>query len=41
LGVFAVTAEGFAAAVTRYLKPVYAAEPADIEDFPRRQTLGA
>ena len=31
----------FAAAVTRYLKPVYAAEPADIEDFARRQTLGA
>ena len=31
----------FAAAVTRYLKPVYAAEPADIEDFARRQILGA
>ena len=30
----------FAAAVTRYLKPVYAAEPVGIEDFARRQTLG-
>jgi len=27
--------------MTRYLKPVYAAEPADIEDFARRQILGA
>ena len=31
----------FAAAVTRYLKPVYAAEPADIEDSARRQILAA
>ena len=31
----------FAAAFTRYLKPVYAAEPADIGDFPRLQILGA
>ena len=30
----------FAAAVTRYLKPVYAAEPVGIEEFSRRQTLG-
>ena len=31
----------FAAAVTRYLKSVYAAEPGDIEDFAPRQILGA
>jgi hypothetical protein len=31
----------FTAAVTRYLKPVHAAKLADIEDFPRRQTLEA
>jgi hypothetical protein len=31
----------FAAALTRYLQPVYAAEPADIGDLPRRQILGA
>ncbi len=30
----------FAAALTRYLKPVYAAEPAGIGDFLRRQILG-
>jgi hypothetical protein len=36
-GVYAVTAERvFAAAVTRYLKSVYAAVVADIGDFPRQ-----
>lgn len=32
--------EVFAAAMTRYLKPVYAAEPAAIGDFLRRQIIG-
>jgi hypothetical protein len=31
----------FAAALTRYLKPVYAAEPVGTRDFLRRQILGA
>jgi hypothetical protein len=31
----------FAAAVTRYLESVHAVEPADIEDFPRRQAIEA
>jgi hypothetical protein len=29
----------FAAAMTRYLKPVYAAEPVGMEDFLRRRIL--